>query len=104
MRFGYLPLSDLETGNLRTEESVRDALRRMQNFAGLAPTGRIDSATARLLASPRCGVPDELQGAWANGRRPKYRPYRSKRYTLQGLKWDYTNLTWRSVGVVVFLI
>lgn len=30
MSFGYLPQSDLETGNLRTEDQVRDAIKTMQ--------------------------------------------------------------------------
>lgn len=30
MTFGYLPQSDLETGNLRTEHQVRDAIKTMQ--------------------------------------------------------------------------
>ena len=30
MKFGYLPQSDIETGNLRTEDQVRDAIKTMQ--------------------------------------------------------------------------
>ena len=30
MQFGYLPQSDLETGNLRSEDQIRDAIKTMQ--------------------------------------------------------------------------
>jgi hypothetical protein len=30
MKFGYLPESDRETGNLRTEDQLRDAIRNLQ--------------------------------------------------------------------------
>lgn len=30
MNFGYLPQNDLETGNLRTEDQLRDAIKDMQ--------------------------------------------------------------------------
>lgn len=93
MQFGYLPQSDIETGNLRTEESVRDAVRELQRFGGLPETGNIDAATRKLLATPRCGVPDKQDNY--NLERPGPGIRRTKRYTLQGLKWDYTNLTWR---------
>lgn len=87
MNYGYLPKSDLETGNLRTEESVRDAIRELQRFGGLKPTGQIDEPTKKLLATPRCGVQDKPDQNYVNTRQ--------KRYLLQGQKWDRTNLTWR---------
>lgn len=87
MNFGYLPKSDLETGNLRTEESLREAIKDLQRFAGLEATGEVDGPTKRLLQTPRCGVEDRPD--------PMYTNTRQKRYTLQGLKWNYTNLTWR---------
>jgi hypothetical protein len=30
MKYGYLPQSDLETGNLRSEDQLKDALRNLQ--------------------------------------------------------------------------
>lgn len=32
MKFGYLPESDVETGNLQTEDHLRNALRTLQVF------------------------------------------------------------------------
>lgn len=70
---------------LRTEESVRNALRELQEFAGLPASGRMDERTKKLLHTPRCGMPDKVQQT--SGRR--------KRYAIHGEKWPYTDLTWR---------
>ncbi|XP_063226236.1 matrix metalloproteinase-2 isoform X2 [Bacillus rossius redtenbacheri] len=83
MNFGYLPQSDLETGNLRTEDQLRNAIKDLQAFASLNATGELDEATKKLLSTPRCGLPDIAPS-----------PYRSKRFTLQGQKWHHTDLTW----------
>ncbi|KAM7309788.1 putative matrix metalloproteinase [Ixodes scapularis] len=87
-RFGYMgdtsSGSVLPSDNLRTEEGFRAALRRMQKFAGLPATGRLDQATARMMKARRCGVPDVIGHA-----------ERVRRYALQGSKWDKTHLTWR---------
>lgn len=85
MTFGYIPPSDVETGNLRTEDQLRDAIRNLQSFAHLPVTGDLDAETVRLLRKPRCGLPDI----------PYHSSKRKKRYTLHGQKWHYTNLTWR---------
>ncbi|XP_071445795.1 matrix metalloproteinase-2-like isoform X2 [Hetaerina americana] len=84
MNFGYLPQSDFETGNLRSEEQLHEAIANLQKFAGLKPTGKFDKKTKKLLETPRCGVPDLVPD---DGRR-------KKRYVLKGSKWEYTNLTW----------
>jgi hypothetical protein len=44
----------------------------------------MDEATVSLMQKPRCGLPDIASTH-----------FRSKRYTLHGQKWHYTNLTWR---------
>ncbi|KAG8236648.1 hypothetical protein J437_LFUL016987 [Ladona fulva] len=113
MNFGYLPQSDLETGNLRTETQLKEAIAHLQvflvgsglqfckicdsngmivisknvlqQFAGLKPTGELTAETKRLITKPRCGVADFV---YEESRR-------RKRYTLRGPKWGYTNLTWR---------
>jgi len=87
-KFGYLPQSDLETGNLRSVKQLEDAVRNLQGFAGLQMTGKVDPETRQLLIAPRCGVQDVSLG---------YRNRRSirvKRYNLQGQRWSHTNLTW----------
>ncbi|XP_021938956.1 matrix metalloproteinase-2-like isoform X2 [Zootermopsis nevadensis] len=83
MDFGYLPQSDLETGNLRTDDQLRDAIRTLQTFGSIPATGEMDDATVSLMQKPRCGLPDIASTH-----------FRSKRYTLHGQKWHYTNLTW----------
>lgn len=85
MQFGYLPKAKDGAFALRTEESVRTSLSELQQFAGIPVTGRLDDATVKLLRTPRCGLPDKI--VQTSGRR--------KRFTLQGEKWPYLNLTWR---------
>ena len=57
-KFGYLPQSNLETGAMRTEQKLKDALKNLQFYAGIGVTGFVDEDTAKLLNKPRCGVPD----------------------------------------------
>ncbi|KAH9376619.1 hypothetical protein HPB48_005830 [Haemaphysalis longicornis] len=87
-RFGYMGDTSrnavLPSDNLRTEQGFRSALKRMQRFAGLSPTGKLDEATMAMMKRPRCGVPDVIGHA-----------ERVRRYALQGAKWDKTELTWR---------
>jgi len=87
-KFGYLPQSDLETGNLRTLTQLEDAVRNLQGFAGINMTGKIDQQTKRLIHQKRCGVQDVSIGF-----RNK-RSLRVKRYNLQGQRWSHNNLTW----------
>jgi hypothetical protein len=54
------------------------ALRKFQKRHHIAPTGEVDRATAALLRTPRCGVPD---------------PELENRYVLAGTKWEKTDLT-----------
>lgn len=88
-KYGYLGGSGLpgDTGpssdSLRTEEGFRAALKRMQRFAGLPQTGKLDTATVHMMKAKRCGVPD-MDG----------HAERVRRYALQGAKWDKTDLTY----------
>lgn len=84
-RYGYLPTSDVETGNLRTEKQVREAIKNMQRFGNISQTGELDEPTLQLMKRKRCGNLDVNQD-WS---------FRAKRYTLQGVKWDKVDLTWR---------
>ncbi|PBC30704.1 Matrix metalloproteinase-17 [Apis cerana cerana] len=87
MKFGYLPQSDLETGNLRTDDQLTDAIKNLQRFGGIPVTGDIDEATMKLMRLPRCGLPDKVD--------PRYTRVRHKRYTIHGQQWPHRNLTWR---------
>ncbi|XP_043192898.1 matrix metalloproteinase-2-like [Amphibalanus amphitrite] len=89
MHYGYLPESDRETGALRDESQLTDAIRQFQRYAHIPETGVVDELTRRQFAKPRCGLPD----VQPRGRGKRYRR-RHKRYALQGQKWDKTDLTW----------
>lgn len=98
MNFGYLPKSDIETGNLRTEMQLTSAIMTLQRFGNIPETGEIDSATRELMQRPRCGQPDvaSARDFSANNRigTDNFRN-RAKRYVIQGPKWPKTNLKWR---------
>lgn len=85
MKYGYLPASDMETGNLRTEDQLREAIRVMQRFGHIPITGILDDATKALMQKPRCSLPDVL---------PTDLEPRSKRFVKQGKRWDWYNITW----------
>ncbi|CAD7089035.1 unnamed protein product [Hermetia illucens] len=94
MEFGYLPKSDIETGNLRTEEQFREAIRKLQEFGNVPVTGQIDEQTVKLMRRPRCGIPDRNNSLDFTSDNRSHR-YRFKRYVIQGAKWEHTDLTWR---------
>uniref|UniRef100_A0A1B0G123 Peptidoglycan binding-like domain-containing protein n=1 Tax=Glossina morsitans morsitans TaxID=37546 RepID=A0A1B0G123_GLOMM len=94
MEFDYLPKSDIETGALRTEEQLKEAIRNLQRFGNIPVTGEIDAATRKLIRKPRCGVGDSNQTTTFSPDN-LHHSHRIKRYVLQGPKWDKTDLTWR---------
>lgn len=91
MEFGYLPKTSLETGNLRTEDQLRDAIRTLQKKGNIPVTGVVDERTRMLLKAPRCGVPDFITSDF----KARNRHHRFKRYVVQGQKWESENVTWR---------
>lgn len=91
MEFGYLPKSDIETGNLRTETQLMEAIKTLQRFGNIPQTGIIDEATQKLMKRPRCGHPDIS----TNTDFSATNSLRKKRYVIQGAKWPNTRVTWR---------
>ncbi|XP_064122157.1 matrix metalloproteinase-2-like isoform X1 [Macrobrachium nipponense] len=89
MKYGYLPMSDMETGNLRTEYQLREAIKTMQRFGHIPVTGRIDEDTKALMKRPRCSLPDVMPGNYNLQAHS-----RVKRFVKQGSRWDRYNLTW----------
>ncbi|KAK7083670.1 hypothetical protein SK128_020280, partial [Halocaridina rubra] len=86
-------MSDMETGNLRTEEQLRDALRTMQRFGHIPITGRLDEATKELMKRPRCSLPDVLPESYSPLAAVHTRS-RVRRFVKQGSRWDRYNITW----------
>ncbi|XP_054289089.1 matrix metalloproteinase-2-like [Macrosteles quadrilineatus] len=84
MNFGYLPASDMETGNLRTDDQLKEAIRNLQMFANITVTGEVDNATRGLMRRRRCGVSDLPDPG-----------SRKRRFAIHtGPRWDHTDLTW----------
>ncbi|XP_071945156.1 stromelysin-1-like [Antedon mediterranea] len=93
-QYGYLnPHGNAE--DLMTKEEFSEAVKNMQLFNGLPPTGELDAATLELIKMPRCGVPDPVDspnnGSVLGGR--------LKRYAHTGGRWEKTHLTYRIVNV-----
>lgn len=84
-RFGYLPPPDPVTGQLQTQEELSKAIKAMQEFGGLKPTGILDEATLELMKTPRCSLPDLSQSEAT----------RRKRNIQMVTKWNKRNLSWR---------
>ncbi|XP_062270021.1 matrix metalloproteinase-17 [Platichthys flesus] len=89
-RYGYLPPQDPRTSQLRTKEGIEKAIKVMQRFGGVQETGVLDSATLKLISTPRCSLPDIVGSEDMLRKRRR----RRKRYALSGLKWHKTDLTW----------
>ncbi|XP_055537460.1 matrix metalloproteinase-2 [Wyeomyia smithii] len=104
MEFGYLPKSNIETGNLRTMDQLKEAVRQLQSFANLNPTGEINQETLALMRRPRCGAPDLpssrdfLPSNTLNGVFEFQRHRRQRRFVIQGQKWEHPIVTWSLVN------
>ena len=59
--YGYVPPSKMGSlvmpGGEMTRE-MKEALQRMQAFAGINQTGVLDQETLEIIGTPRCGVKD----------------------------------------------
>lgn len=94
MQYDYLPKSNIETGNLRTEEQLKQSMKELQCFGGIPQTGLLDNATIELMQRPRCGLPDHSTNSICFPKSNHTRR-RQRRYVIQGQKWSTNDLTWR---------
>ncbi|CAH2074706.1 unnamed protein product, partial [Iphiclides podalirius] len=81
-RYGYLEVVAGGIDLAYTPDSISEAVRKMQRFAGLPPTGNLDEQTRKLFKKKRCGVKDI--GV----------PKRNRRYILQQ-GWGKKTITYR---------
>ncbi|VVC96641.1 unnamed protein product [Leptidea sinapis] len=84
-RYGYLPPQPHGSDFSVTAQSISEAVKKMQKFAGLPPTGELDPETMKLFRRRRCGMKDILDAKTKN---------RLKRYILQQ-GWDKKTITYR---------
>jgi hypothetical protein len=123
MEFGYLPKSSHETGNLRSEEHLRDAIKNLQRFGNIPVTGRIDAKTRMYVLKFPPQALNNMINCDLNQERVKNdllivfrrllksprcgvpdagssrdfttRNRRYKRYVIHEQRWKHFNLTWR---------
>ncbi|GMS87753.1 hypothetical protein PENTCL1PPCAC_9928, partial [Pristionchus entomophagus] len=86
-RYGYLtPVKD--SGGAARLVDATEAISKFQRMYSLPITGQVDERTARIMRTPRCGIPDvgDYVDIPLNGRKRKKRSVFSK--------WKKTNLTY----------
>lgn len=82
---GYLQAFDKNIGQIQSQKSIQDAIRRFQAYANLKVTGEMDTETKTYMKLPRCGMPDITQHSSVK---------RKRRFTKQGTHWRNTTITW----------
>ncbi|KAL3268417.1 hypothetical protein HHI36_007530 [Cryptolaemus montrouzieri] len=80
-QFGYLAKDKETSAALYTEEGLSETIKAVQKFGAIEETGKLDNATLKLMASPRCGNPDVIQRK------------RSKRFTFGSNGWNKKHIT-----------
>ncbi|KAL4714131.1 hypothetical protein ACJJTC_008485, partial [Scirpophaga incertulas] len=83
-KYGYLPETSGDLDFAYTPQSISEAVRKMQAFAGLPQTGHLDIRTKQLINKKRCGVKDIDHAAKT----------RNRRYILQQ-GWNKKSITYR---------
>ncbi|XP_043091592.1 matrix metalloproteinase-25 [Puntigrus tetrazona] len=94
VRYGYLPSPDTLIGRLHTREGIEEAVRKMQQFAGIEETGKLDHATLEVMARPRCSLPDTISSEDLLKGKRRGKEKLKRKYTLPRLRWDKTDITW----------
>ncbi|CAH0718742.1 unnamed protein product, partial [Brenthis ino] len=88
-KYGYLPEKEKGMDFAYTPHALHtEALKKMQEFAGLSPTGHLDAETKKLFKRKRCGVKDI---------ETKTETHRKKRYILQQ-GWNKKAITYRIIN------
>jgi len=77
-QYGYIPTSKDGSKPIVDSSTLDEAVKEFQTFAGLDPTGQLDSETIELMKTPRCGKEDKLAD-----------------FKLHGSNWKKKHLTWR---------
>ncbi|XP_078286568.1 matrix metalloproteinase-25-like [Rhinoraja longicauda] len=93
-RYGYMPRPDFLTSQLQTLQSLNNAIKSMQRFAGIPETGELDAKTLDMMKKPRCSLPDIIGTSEIMRRRRR----RRKRYALADTVWKKKTITWRVVS------
>ena len=89
-KYGYISNNDGKASQVKEEnigDFIKSAVKDFQAFAGLEETGDLDPVTVELMGTPRCGVRDKEREGKKNRR--------TKRYVLQGSRWQTKHLTYR---------
>ncbi|XP_060528413.1 matrix metalloproteinase-2-like [Cylas formicarius] len=80
-KYGYIVDDGGQSEALYTEESISNVIKTVQRYGAIKESGIIDNDTLKLMASPRCGVPDVIKSN------------RQKRFaTMDG--WNKRNITY----------
>jgi len=112
-KYGYLPTKPDGKSYLIDEKGVSEAIKKVQKFGGLNESGVLDQETVELMKTPRCGVPDVIEGyqnlvdlgddevgdideeSEESDIEAYYPSRRRKRYALQGSRWKKKTLTYK---------
>ncbi|XP_063884517.1 matrix metalloproteinase-17-like isoform X2 [Scylla paramamosain] len=90
-KFGYVEdKGDNNTGFVYTQQTLREALLRVQEFGGIEQTGELDEATVKLMETPRCGLPDLRPEDIAQ----QNNHTRRKRYIIGAEGWNKRRITY----------